>query len=385
MSLSIENSELLRSAFRPHAPIEDPSSFVGRGSELERVKSALSEPGLQVILIGERGCGKTSLANVASDGTEKISIFCEQNYNFAMLMQQIAIQYQQLHPARLVYDASTNKINMGGTAFSLNNLTGNGLLSLFPKNSNACIIFDELDRVINKTAVASLAELAKNAATNRSGMTFLMVGVAATANDLLAGHASNFRNFRTVMLDRMSYPDLRGIIARGERIIRILFQKPVIETIIRLCDQMPYYLHLLATNAARAALLRGAKEITQEHLLEGTSMAAANADSTLTALYNQAIFSSQGSHIYRRIVWSMAELSGNSNSPAEILSEVNKYAQAENSASVTVQAVGQALKQLSLPAKGGIVKSPYTGSYLFSSPLMKGFVRLTRHSSNDSQ
>src|SRR3990172_1785987 len=53
-------------AFRPYAPIELPDFFAGRLEQIERLNSEIGAPGRHVAIYGERGVGKTSLAQLAS-------------------------------------------------------------------------------------------------------------------------------------------------------------------------------------------------------------------------------------------------------------------------------------------------------------------------------
>ena len=101
----------------------------------------------------------------------------------------------------------------------------------------------------DRGAISSLAELT-NTATNRPNITLILVGVAETADSLLAGHGSNFRNLREVPLGRMEEPELLAILNRGERVLGIKFSDDVTRAMVS-SSTMPYYLHLLATNAAR--------------------------------------------------------------------------------------------------------------------------------------
>jgi transcriptional regulator with AAA-type ATPase domain len=50
--------------FTPSAPIDDQALFAGRVNQLNRIIGAISQRGQHAILFGERGAGKTSLANV---------------------------------------------------------------------------------------------------------------------------------------------------------------------------------------------------------------------------------------------------------------------------------------------------------------------------------
>lgn len=54
----------MASAFQPRSPISDLSLFAGRWDQIVAIVDAIAQTGLHVVLFGERGIGKTSLANI---------------------------------------------------------------------------------------------------------------------------------------------------------------------------------------------------------------------------------------------------------------------------------------------------------------------------------
>src|SRR5258708_2415133 len=50
--------------FQPRTPITTRELFSGRWAEITRLADVIAQPGLHAIIYGERGVGKTSLANV---------------------------------------------------------------------------------------------------------------------------------------------------------------------------------------------------------------------------------------------------------------------------------------------------------------------------------
>lgn len=64
--MNYQRRALIASAFTPASPISSTDLFAGRMNHLIRVADAILERGQHVVLYGERGVGKTSLANVAS-------------------------------------------------------------------------------------------------------------------------------------------------------------------------------------------------------------------------------------------------------------------------------------------------------------------------------
>lgn len=383
MFISNEQEASLQTAFRPHAPIVDPNSFIGRKEQLGRVRDAIGSPGLHVVVYGERGCGKTSLANVATAGHERLQVFCEANATFTTLLRDIALKYQHANSTTVIFDAHQDTIISNGSTLPVSKLTGNMFLQLVAKGNPLCIVLDELDRIEDKSVISLLAELTKNAATYAPELTFIMVGASETAEGLLAGHGSNFRNLRQVALTRMSNEELRGIIDRGQNVLQITFEPSVITSVIEVSDQMPYYLHLLATSAARAALSRQSNKVQINDLLDGSIVAAQNVDHSLRETYEIAIMSSKGSKIYRRVIWAMASIEGTTCNVGLIVERANALARQDGDSEVSPPAIGTALKRLRSPDKREIVSQVadgVQGAVKFTHPLMKGFVRLSRYS-----
>lgn len=60
----VERFNLLTTVFTPTSPIIDKELFIGRQHQVNRIISTIITPGEHAILYGERGIGKSSLANV---------------------------------------------------------------------------------------------------------------------------------------------------------------------------------------------------------------------------------------------------------------------------------------------------------------------------------
>jgi Holliday junction resolvasome RuvABC ATP-dependent DNA helicase subunit len=64
----------LRRSFTPHRPIDLPEWFAGRTHLLDRAADAVNTSGRHVVLFGERGAGKTSLARVLAVGIQEPNV-----------------------------------------------------------------------------------------------------------------------------------------------------------------------------------------------------------------------------------------------------------------------------------------------------------------------
>src|SRR5882724_3410309 len=83
--------------FRPGAPIEKSALFMGRAKQLSAILGAIAQPGRHAVVYGERGVGKTSLANHMSEALQTIdsnalisgTINCDRTDDFSSLWHKI--------------------------------------------------------------------------------------------------------------------------------------------------------------------------------------------------------------------------------------------------------------------------------------------------------
>src|SRR5688572_16220523 len=57
----------VRDVFTPHQPIHSETFFFGREEQVKKIIEQINTPGQHALLYGDRGVGKSSLANVAAD------------------------------------------------------------------------------------------------------------------------------------------------------------------------------------------------------------------------------------------------------------------------------------------------------------------------------
>ncbi|MEM9906126.1 MAG: ATP-binding protein [Cyanobacteria bacterium P01_D01_bin.44] len=90
--------------FTPSAPIDSQELFAGRLDQVGQVVNAVAQKGQHVILYGERGVGKTSLANVIPQITKKMTdsevfsaiINCDGVDNFTSLWEKNFREFESL-------------------------------------------------------------------------------------------------------------------------------------------------------------------------------------------------------------------------------------------------------------------------------------------------
>jgi hypothetical protein len=378
-----EQETLLNQAFRPHYPIEEPSNFFGRELEKGRVIEALHSLGQHVVIYGDRGAGKTSLARVSTFGRERIDVFCEIDSSFSKLARDVILRYQKQNPTKIIYDAATNRVSIHGVMTAIDNLDGNSLKALLP-DEPLIIIFDEVDR-LSKETLCILGEFTKNVATDLNQITLIFVGVGDSINDLLGGHQSLFRNIKSVGLKQFKDNSVvEAILNKGGEILGLTFGKDSIDSIIATSDRLPYYVQLLGITSARVALLENAKIVKDNHVTKGASAAAQDADEILRNDYDLAILSAR-SEVYKYILWGLASLDGKTEgSVGQIAEATSKLSPTK----ISVQMAGSALKKLNSKDRANIISTRAVGPrktfYSFTHPLMRGYVRLRNVNANSN-
>jgi Cdc6-like AAA superfamily ATPase len=89
-----EFKQILKRNLTPAEAISNPDHLRGRGTKLLQISRAFNSPGMHVFIYGDRGVGKTSLAQSAavlhqSADAHPITVACDQEAGFFKLVQDI--------------------------------------------------------------------------------------------------------------------------------------------------------------------------------------------------------------------------------------------------------------------------------------------------------
>jgi Cdc6-like AAA superfamily ATPase len=192
----------LSQVFTPAAPVTDRDLFAGRLQQISRVLSAVSQPGQHIVLFGERGVGKTSLASLisnfwvtdAKNSAWLISprVNCDTTDNFQSIWRKVAEEVQ------LIYDKNrwSDELKSGPFVNALDALLQGDanphLVRRFLELSgkDCVIVIDEFDRVDDEEARRLMSDTIKTLSDQLVLATLVLVGVADTVDQLIEEHAS---------------------------------------------------------------------------------------------------------------------------------------------------------------------------------------------------
>jgi Cdc6-like AAA superfamily ATPase len=236
---------MVSQAFTPSAPVDDVRLFADRPDQTMACIQAFFQKGRHIALYGERGVGKTSLANIVPEivrnvnvpSMRAIRVDCNVNDNFNTIWRKI---FRELGlPDAEALSPSRRSVDPEEIRFLLKDVPGQTL-----------IVIDEFDRVDDDDALSLLADTVKTLSDHSSAITLMFVGVANSVTTLLGEHESIVRNVEQVPMPRMSREEMVAILTRGFETLDDLSIEPAArEQIVSTAEGLPHFVHVLALNA----------------------------------------------------------------------------------------------------------------------------------------
>jgi Cdc6-like AAA superfamily ATPase len=372
--------------FTPSSPINSQSLFAGRNHQIRTVINAIIQVGQHAVIYGERGVGKTSLANVIegflpSDkdmGIITVRVNCDIGTTFKRLfravLEEIKIVYTR--PGIGFANEDVQRIENLSNSLGERVLDPNQLRFIFRELKNkVIIIIDEFDRIDKPEAKRLIADTIKNFSDYGLDTTFILVGVADSVDDLIAEHQSVERALVQVQMPRMSVSELAQIIDNGLARLEMTIDQDAKERMLKLSQGLPHYTHLLAFNAAQLAIEKGKVNIALADVDTATAEAIDRAQQTIKETYRKAVSSPRG-NLYPQVLLACAMAAeddmgyfsaGAIKEPLKVILDRN----------LEVSAFAKHLKEFCDDRRGPIIQqvgSPRRFKYRFINPLIEPFI-----------
>jgi len=235
----------LGQAFSPATAISRKDFFHGRRTAMRRIMDAVNQAGQHVAIYGERGVGKTSVANVLASflspfTSEQIvshKVNCFRETTFANIWNAFFKILEE--PEKPSYEALT---------------PSDVLHALGREKRKLILIVDEFDRIENPDVDAMFADTIKTLSDFEIDTTLVIVGVADDVDDLIAEHESIDRCLLQSHLPRMQPDELREIVEYGIKSVDMSISQDASTRISTLSMGLPRYAHSLGLGAGRAAI-----------------------------------------------------------------------------------------------------------------------------------
>ncbi len=252
----------LRDALAASQPVVAREGFAGRHDPMARLINAIEEQRVHVVIYGERGIGKTSLAHVFAETAREaryhvIYASCGTAANFSDMFRSILsriprIYHSSVMPNSPEAEAGDNfDVMLPEGPFGARELADvlTGVLG-----TRVLIVLDEYDRVVDVNFRRDVAELIKNLSDRAARVQLVITGVALNLDELIGYAPSIRRNITGLPMTPMSLEEMRELLRMGERAADIEFGPDAVATISRMAGGSPYLVRLLGHQAGLLAM-----------------------------------------------------------------------------------------------------------------------------------
>ncbi len=303
--------------FTPAIPVNQESVFAGRIEQLQQVVDAIGQPGVHVVIFGEPGVGKTSLANILSSRLESQSravvaprVTCERTDDFSSLWRRILADIRVARDRAVIGFQSTRRSETSSLDESLPEIVTSAdvkhALGTVGRSCVLVVIVDEFDRLGDPEVRAAFADAIKVLSDHAVPATLILVGVSDTVEGLIAHHQSVERALVQVRMPRMSPPELENIVTRGLDLLGMSIDPVALSQISALSQGLPHYTHLLALHATKITIEAGEDHIGVPQVMAAVARALDKAQHSIRSAYARAVASRRENNRYPEMLLACA-------------------------------------------------------------------------------
>jgi len=290
-------------AFTPSRPKYSSRFFAGRRWALQRIISAVEQDQAHIVIFGPRGIGKTSLANVLAESASEVEYQvlrfpCGSNATFEEIFRGLLSGLSADHLDRATQAKFAGADNFAQLLpegdFGPTDLTA--VLGQI-KLEHAILIIDEFDRVESPKLKNQLAEAIKNLSDASARVTFVVIGIAHSLDELIGMHPSIQRHLVGIHLPLMTTKELERVVWAGEEASGVRFEDATRDMIVSFSKGLPFYAQLLSLHAGRTALKRGSMLVQMTDLREALEMVLRESDPLARGSYEAATRDETDQHL----------------------------------------------------------------------------------------
>lgn len=240
-------------------------NFIERPELEARMVRGLTAPGINLVIFGASGSGKSSIVSYILERTyenEVRPVTCNKDSTLSSLIRETLDRIQSSTVSKTTESITRNHTGALWTFLRLSR-TGKkerqeeavtapeltpGFLAQELGKRGLCWYIEDVHhlRPQERLRLAVAMDAFKNESNNFPSVRVILVGVAATAKELVELNPSMRDRCRMIEIPRMNPGELRKILERGETELNIRFEEDVIKEIVRYSPGNPLVCHTLA-------------------------------------------------------------------------------------------------------------------------------------------
>ena len=275
-------------AFTPGTPINEAELFAGRAEQIRQLQDAVSELGRHAIIYGERGVGKTSIANIfyrplntSTRPVFSVRVNGDRSDDFSILWLKV---FRRIKRGEQDHEWWADEAHGG-------HLTPDDVqveLSSFSQNQIPIVILDEFDRIEDNACKTLITDTIKGLSDYAVNCTVIIVGVAESVAQLLQGHESISRPLVQVPMPRMSQDELGDIVTTRLRRNSMSVDANTLWRITFFSSGLPFYTHSLGKHAALRAIIGHRRRVRETDVYSAMQDCMADVDQSVKEGYVRA-------------------------------------------------------------------------------------------------
>ncbi len=276
-----------RQLFNPSAPIDEDRLFAGRLEQVNDLLDIVYERGAHAVIFGERGVGKSSLANTIHarlpsviTNIKFIKDNCRPEDSFFDIWSKLLweFRFDGVEVSEYLKDETREFVIIK-------------VLESLPKENQYTFILDEFDRIDVASIKKAMADTIKHFSDYPQNITIVVVGVGSSIDQLFGAHPSIERCCRQIPMQRMSDDELSEIIGDRYPKIGVMATEAMKARLVGLSQGMPGFVHLAGREAALSALGRQSRNIEEFDYSVSIQESVRRAQNSIITAYNKAIYS----------------------------------------------------------------------------------------------
>ena len=296
--------------FTPSTPITIAELFAGRHLQINKMLDAIGERGRHIVLFGERGVGKSSIAQIVPflipKGPRQVRNIRVQAFpgdTFSIIAKRI---FSKIH-FKADYGQGEKAYSVG--EFYPNDVAIDDFLNEmqnFRESEIPIIVIDEFNEITDPTMTVIIANIIKALSDTASNVTMVIVGVADNITQLFEEHRSIERCTEQIQMPRMTVDERKDILDKRISRLGMSIEGDAKWKTINLSKGLPTYVHHLGKHAVFCALQNLRTNVIEHDVDSAIEEVLKAAQQTLKDSYEAATRSNQARALFRHLITACA-------------------------------------------------------------------------------